>query len=153
MTEPRQISRVNWRFVDNAINEIANRAPEVDHIIGVGRGGLPGAVHLSHLLDVDMGVIHASYYEDGYQQSEAVNLSMISKPPGEGDTVLLFDDLVDSGETMERVEEKVRDSIGDLDIVTAVLFRKEGTEYEPDIHVAEADENEWLEFPWEYGNE
>jgi hypoxanthine phosphoribosyltransferase len=62
-----------------------------------------------------------------------------------GETILIVDDIWDSGKTMQ----VVLDHFGDTNIVTSTLFWKETAKGKPDYYSQVAKENEWIVFPWE----
>jgi len=95
---------------------------KVDYIYGVPRGGFIPAVILSH----------------------ALNIPIISNfMDGKDGTVLIVDDLVDTGKT-------VIDLIAmrkNMDVIVATLFKHKKCKVFPDIYVTE--NTGWIRFPYE----
>ena len=87
--------------------------------------------HLSLPLQVDF--IRAK----SYRGTERGELSVVAGPelPVEGKTVLLVDDIFDSGKTLETVAEKLKE-MGASKVLTCVLLEKElgrDTDFRPDF--------------------
>ncbi len=65
-----------------------------------------------------------------------------------GKNVLLVDDLVDQGDTIDTVS-KYLHSQGPALLKTAVLFKKPWSSADPDYFLEIVDK--WIVFPWEHG--
>jgi xanthine phosphoribosyltransferase len=61
--------------------------------------------------------------------------------------VLLIDDIVDSGETMEEILRILREKFPTVEFKLATIFYKKTAVLQPDYAVKEA--NSWIEFFWE----
>jgi hypoxanthine phosphoribosyltransferase len=66
----------------------------------------------------------------------------------EGKRVLLIDDLVDTGATMESALYWIK-RWNPSSVLTAVIVKKAGSNFTPDFWVQEAPEGQWIDFPWE----
>lgn len=116
---------ISWWQYDKDVKILASKIKrhcletkfKFDEIYGIKRGGLVMAVHLSHLLDVPYTQCLTS-----------------------GKKLLICDDLVDSGDEMRKLQPC-------KDWVTATLYRKSHTTYEPNFTVRTI--NAWVVFPWE----
>jgi hypothetical protein len=101
---------------------IRKSGKKIDYIYGVPRGGFIPAVILSH----------------------ALNIPIISNfMDGKDGTVLIVDDLVDTGKT-------VIDLIAmrkNMDVIVATLFKHKKCKVFPDIYVTE--NTGWIRFPYE----
>lgn len=146
---------VTWSEAVEAVTKISgvmnglSRIDDIDHVVGVARGGLPMAVMLSHELDAQMAAVWATHY-DGQDQRDEVEVENYGLAKvGEGDTVLLVDDVVDTGKTLDKITTKwdEQDVLGDLDYYTAVWHEKPGPIYRPTVAVEEIDR--WVVYPWE----
>lgn len=136
---------VTWGEFHAGVEAIAMAVDDsaVDVIVGVARGGLPGAVALSHRLDASLEIIRADYYE-GKEQQEELHVGDVEL--GEYSNVLVFDDIVDTGETMEAVRQEVVTSVAGI-VETATLHVKPDRSMTPDYWLEETDE--WVVYPWE----
>lgn len=139
---------LSWGNHEYAIRMLATTIEEhedPDTIVGVARGGLPGAVMLSHMLEAEMVAVEANLYE-GEDRGDEVTVGDFTMIP-EGD-VLIFDDVVDSGETMKEVYRMVDDVLGDGNgLTTAAINVKPDRKIDPEYWVEETDE--WVVYPWE----
>jgi len=99
-------------------------------IYGLPRGGLPVAVHLSHHLDVPMFIDLDQY---------------------KGGTLLVVDDIVDSGGTYNKFIELAFQK--GIEFITSSIFYKPCSSYKPDVFVSEVPSNLWIVFPWERADE
>jgi len=95
----------------------------IRYVCGLPRGGLPIAIHLSHMLNI-------KYIHD-----------IESVPEMRLNYTLLVDDLVDSGGTLQKFKK--------MDCVIATLFVKPRRIINPDIYVLESANDNWIVFPWE----
>jgi hypoxanthine phosphoribosyltransferase len=69
---------------------------------------------------------------------------------GIGERVLLVDDLVDSGVTLDVVKRHIVEAFPAVkEIRTAVLWYKQCSKYKPDYHVEYLAENPWIHQPFE----
>lgn len=136
----------NWQEFDSDVRLIAQEIDfEPDRIVGIARGGLPGAVMLSHIFETPAyETIRANYY-DGMERREEVTVGDVYIPPVETD-VLIFDDVVDTGTTMQAVGDKIQEQT-DGEVFTVSLHAKPHREFEPDHYRTETDE--WVVYPWE----
>lgn len=133
---------------EGIIEQLEEDEVEVNYIAGIARGGLPIGVYLSHRLDVPMRYVDASHYV-GKERKNLVDVEGIHLDGVEsGDTILLFDDIVDTGKTMKRVLRDVKTlKPQNFDVVTASLHVKPHREFEPDYWIWETDD--WVIYPWE----
>jgi len=139
---------VDWQEAEDAAVRIAEAAEMIDdpdHIVGVARGGLPLAVMVSHRLDVPLTTLRASHY-DGEDREEEVEIETDGLDKvSEHETVLLVDDVADTGMTLEEITDlwsKYR-----VYYHTAVWHKKPQSEHRPNIVVDETDK--WVVYPWE----
>lgn len=137
---------VPWEHVEEA-SEMLTEMADPDWIVGITRGGLPLAVILSHRFDVPMSTIEASHY-DGDERQETVEVGTAEPIALTEGTVLIVDDIADTGDTLAAVDSIV-DSMTSphVDVESATMFTREDTEPKPD-HVIFATDD-WVVFPWE----
>lgn len=117
--------RITWKQVSDLCRRLSQKLGEcgINHkfIYGVPRGGLPAAVHLSHLTDL--------------------KLSFDTFNPG-GMKYIVVDDINDTGRTM-------RPHVANEHATTVVLFERLDAEVKADFVGEYVDHNDWLIFPWE----
>ena len=75
---------------------------EFDHVVGIYRGSLPMAVHISNVFEVPMSIV-------GFQTRDGKDNEpyMIHKTGEAPKQVLVVDDIYDSGYTMKKVIESL----------------------------------------------
>jgi hypothetical protein len=120
------IEDVSWIEYNNTVKyllaaEIKKSKINFDYICGVPRGGLVPAVILSHVLDIPIIPIKDIHY---------------------GFTVLLIDDIADSGKTLE--------TYSCLSYIkTAVVYYKPRSKIVPDFYGCSIVDHCWVKFPYE----
>ena len=115
---------ITWEEIDNLVKKSLSEIDKLGckEVYGLPRGGLVPALIISHQL--------------GYK--------FITQDPissGNINNCLIVDDIVDSGETMERFS-----SAG---FKTFSIFYKKSAKIQPNCFGQIAEENIWLIFPWE----
>lgn len=138
---------LKWNDVEKDTLALLKRVQDfpVDRIVAITRGGLFPALILSQALNVrDVYSVAIKSYE-GEVQKELQLLTPIDDIPDERGT-LIVDDLVDSGNTMKFLRQKMRNAWAvtpyakpaGLEFVTFTteLFKQD----------------QWLVFPWEQGS-
>jgi hypoxanthine phosphoribosyltransferase len=121
-----------------------------DHIVGIGRGGLVPAVYLSHRTGIPVLSID---YSSGVPSFSEELIEKLAASTRAGRSILLMDDINDSGRTIEAfrqsllahgaVAEKVR---------LAVLIDNVRSEAKVDFKSRSIDrstDKRWFVFPWE----
>ncbi|RCS59698.1 phosphoribosyltransferase [Parvibium lacunae] len=134
-----QIAASDWRF---------------NHIVGIARGGLRAADVLSRVFKIPLAIlVTSSYREDaGTAQGElqiATSLSMVAETLR--GPVLLVDDLVDSGITLQATVPELLKRYPDITTCrTAVLWQKAQSVFAPDYCVQRLPDNPWIVQPFEH---
>jgi hypoxanthine phosphoribosyltransferase len=116
---------------------------EFDHVVGIYRGSLPMAVHISNVFDVPMSIV-------GFQTRDGKDTEPYMIKAGKAPTqILVVDDIYDSGYTMKSVIQFLSHYSADR-IQSFCLFGKENK-----LNVSYANEHDgsWIVFPWETFNE
>jgi hypothetical protein len=108
---------------------------------------------ISRLYDMPLAILAASSYRGaaGTQQGQLNIARYITTTGGAlGGRVLLVDDLVDSGLTLTRVVEHVRQHVpGITEVRTAVLWYKAVSQCKPDYYVQYLPTSPWIHQPFE----
>lgn len=116
-----------------------------DAILCVARGGMT----MAHLLGeyYDMRAVYslnAIGYDDT-KKNESIEVFNIPDLKA-AKTVLILDDIVDSGDTLIKVLKVLGERYPELTFFTASLFYKKGAKIAPDWYVKEA--TAWIDFFW-----
>ena len=131
----------------------------IDYIIGVGRGGFIPSTILSHVLDHQPPIIPVQYSSVSGKGDDKSPLKLLPKLPvsyisGTGkvnkQTVLIVDDIVDSGHTMHELKTIYANDKTQV-LTLALFYRKTSTTiHQPDFFWQQLDEDApWVCFPWE----
>ncbi len=126
------------------VNKCRDFEPEI--LLAVARGGLT----LSHLMAQAMDMrnlytINSIHYE-GELKLNSFNIFNIPDM-SHAKKVLIIDDIVDSGETMQEILKILNGKFPNVEFKLATLFYKTKALVKPDYSVREA--NEWIDFFWE----
>jgi len=122
-----------------------NQFKNYDWYIAVSRGGLAPTYRLSQLTGhKNIDTIVAYSYDENNQASD---VTYVPKDYSHlnGKKVLLIDDLVDSGQTLEFVVNELK-KFSPATLETFVVYKKEGSTFDPDYFVHAAPKDEWINF-------
>jgi len=117
-----------------------------DTILAIARGGLTLAHAYATATDNrNVFTINSVLYDGDVKRSypKLFNLPEL----GNAKKVLILDDIVDSGETLEAVFKVMLERYPTADFKSAVLYRKPTTIIEPDFYLHDIEE--WVDFFWE----
>ena len=133
----------DWRDYETDIRQV--RDFEFDHVVGIYRGSLLMAVHISNVFDVPMSIVGLQT-RDGEDKEpymiKAINHIYRGFP---GKKILIVDDIYDTGLTMKKVIRYLTHYSVDR-IQGFCLFGKKNN-----FNVSYANEHDgsWIVFPWE----
>ncbi len=119
---------------------------EIDVVIGIAKGGLPLSVYIANSLDSRWDSIRIKSYTADAIRGE---ISLLYGPHMDlqGKTIMIVDDIIDEGKTMQYAVDYLNSKHGPKKIVTASLILKTHSAFKPDDYAQER--NEWIVFPWE----
>ncbi|MGN0904271.1 MAG: xanthine phosphoribosyltransferase [Alphaproteobacteria bacterium] len=143
MTEPRYLT-ISWEQFHRDARALAARLldrEDLKKIVCVTRGGLFPAAVLARELEIRwIDTICVSSYDEETRGSEA---SILKMPEGDGEGVLVVDDLVDSGRTGRIIREMMPKAY-----FVTMYAKPQGQEVVDDF-VVPVDQDVWILFPWE----
>ena len=148
---------VGWPEYHRAIEELAALIHasgwQFDQVLCLARGGLrPGDV-LSRIFDVPLVILSTRSYRAnrGTEQGELDIAPAVTLARGTlGGRILLVDDLVDSGMTLQQVQRYLAQSHAAVtEIRTAVIWYKQCSVLRPDFFLHHLPENPWIHQPFE----
>lgn len=122
------------------------RESEIDMILGIARGGLTLAHCMAEGLALRKVETLRSELYDGDVKRKKINI-VEGCHLSEQKNVLVVDDIADSGETLKYIMQYLTQKYPHATFLSATLFYKKSSCYEPDFWVNEADK--WIEFFWE----
>jgi hypoxanthine phosphoribosyltransferase len=148
---------VSWSDYHRTIERLAAHVHasgwRFNQIVCIARGGLRVGDLMSRIFKVPLAIIFTSSYtgEAGTERGElTVSKHMAMTTDGIGERVLLVDDLVDSGVTLEAVTRTLPQRYPQIHALrTAVLWYKACSRYKPDYYVDYLAENPWIHQPLE----
>ncbi len=118
-----------------------------DCLVGITRGGLLPLLALSHALNQkEIKTVKTDLY-DFDRKKDAMNLQMETNF-SKYQSILLIDDIADSGETLKQVVKAIQKQNPTLQIDTATIFYKKTSVFKPTYFVKEI-EDKWIDFFWE----
>ena len=140
-------------LIEQLIAQVYESGYKFDAILCLARGGLRIGDVISRVYDMPLAILAASSYREaaGTQQGRLDIGEFITKTGGEiAGKVLLVDDLVDSGVTMGRVIDHLKQRFPAVtDVRTAVLWYKGVSTFRPDYFVQYLESSPWIHQPFE----
>jgi xanthine phosphoribosyltransferase len=116
-----------------------------DIIVAIARGGVTFGHFLSEKLNIrSLFTLNSIHYNDK-MKLDHIQLFNIPEIPA-NTNVLVVDDIVDSGDTMQEVIAILKKRFPQSDFKSGVLFYKKSASYIPDYKVHEA--HDWIHFFW-----
>ena len=134
------------RHISEFIHYNASEIGKVDNIVGITRGGLMPAQELSHLMNIPMVAVQYSSKNGAGDNKNHIN----ALPDIDGKSILLVDDICDSGHTLKELHE-IYESRG-YKVFSAVIYYKTQNDpvYKPDVWAVNISQNfGWVVYPWE----
>jgi hypoxanthine phosphoribosyltransferase len=124
-----------------------------DSLVCLARGGMRVGDVLSRVFQVPLAILAtSSYREDAGTRAGELEIADTLTTTG-GDPwgrVLLVDDLVDSGNTLEQVARHLRENFAHIEeIRSAVLWYKSVSRVAPDYFVEHLPDHPWIHQPFE----
>ncbi len=157
--EPKKVVNeeyISWEQYDQLTLTLANSIHqsewEFDQIVCIARGGMFVGDSLSRIFDKEFAVISARSYDKNSKEPAKLTISkeIAMTTDTLGKRILLIDDLVDSGGTMDKVIEFIKQKYSTVEeIRTAVLWKKSGSTYTPNYFAATAQKETWIHQPFE----
>jgi uncharacterized protein len=148
---------VSWDQYNTLVERLALQVHEsgwrFNQVICIARGGLRVGDVLSRIYELPLAILSTHSYtaEGGTVRGQLViaeHMTMTS--PRLGDRVLLVDDMVDSGHTLEMVNKELPQRFPHItDIRTAVVWYKACSVIKPDYYVSYLPDNPWIHQPFE----
>lgn len=150
---------ISWSEYHHKIEELAvqiyNSHWQFNQIVCIAKGGLRVGDIFCRLFDLPLGILYTKSYGGFNNQVRgeiifAPHLLTLEKELG--NQVLLLDDLVDSGASLEQsilwLKNNYQQDIEE--IRTGVIWYKSCSTFKPDYYVDYLPENPWIHQPFEY---
>ena len=142
---------LDWAGFGLAVRELAQQVADDDFVpdlvLGIARGGLPVAGGIAYALGAKaVGTLNVEFYTgiDATLTEPVLLPPMLDLDAVTGATVLIVDDVADSGKTLDLVLDLVSERVARAR--TAVLYHKPRSVIRPDYSWRGTDR--WIVFPW-----
>lgn len=145
-----RVRYVSWSSIQVILAELAKRvigSYKPDILIAIAKGGLiPSRILLDLLGIEEMGVVEVKFYKGPGVRIEKPFIKSIAIPPLKDKMVLVVDDVVDTGRTIQLVIDTIS-PYAPRAVKTMVLYLKPWSTYMPDYFYEVT--SDWIVFPWE----
>ncbi len=136
-----------YRMILNLAEKISRSGFEPEIILGVSRGGwIPARILSDFLCNPNLANAKAEFYSGIAETKGQPILTQSVSMSVRGRKVLIVDEVVDSGKTLNLVKKHVVDQ-GAREVRTATVYIKPWSALKPDYF--ERESKEWIVFPWE----
>lgn len=144
--------RKSWDYIFSLSKKVQKKIRKnnynPDIIIGIARGGWVPARNLCDLLDVtDLLSIKIEHWGKTATPSGNAEIRYGVDANLKGKDVLVVDDLTDTGESMSKAFEYIKEYSPNT-VKTASLIHLENSDFKPDFFGETLDEWKWIVFPW-----
>jgi len=130
-------------------HQIRQSGFRIDVILGISSGGLiPTRIIADELNIKSVDTIAVSSYNRDRSRGQVVLQLQKNFDHLTGKNVLVVDDLVDRGATMQFVVDTIL-KVSPKEIKTAVIYKKDQAIFEPDFFAMETPADEWINFSWD----
>ena len=144
--------KLSWEDIENTTDKLADKIKAAnfkpDYIIGITTGGLIPLYFMAKKLDdIDniLTVSATSYDKDKKEDLKVLYLPEINL---EGKKILLVDEIAETGDTLRKISELIKDRYRVSELKTATLgVNTDKCNFYPDFYIIE--EKGWVVFPWE----
>ena len=142
-----------YRLIERLCLVIHESGWKFDQILCLARGGMRVGDVISRIFDLPLAILSTSSYraDGGTKRGELDIAQYITMTRGDfGGKVLLADDLVDSGVTLERVGAHIQKRFPTVtEVKSAVIWWKGSSSVKPDYYVDYLPNNPWIHQPFE----
>ena len=141
------------KLIEKLAKQVHQSAWQFNQLICIARGGLRVGDIMSRIFDLPLAILSTSSYTEktGTIRGELIIADQMTMASGRlGDRVLLVDDLVDSGVTLEAVTRTLPQRYPQVTALrTAVLWYKACSVFKPDYFIDYLPDNPWIHQPFE----
>lgn len=147
----------NWNEYQDLILELSQKIKDkysdnipYDQILCLARGGLMVGDAFNRIFNIPLAILFTSSYKLNKTRGELYIDNQIAKQTNHlGKKILIVDDLVDSGVTLQGVIANIQNNYNPELIHTAVLWKKDSSILIPDFFVKETSQDDWIVQPFE----
>jgi uncharacterized protein len=157
MTDLKVDLKISWAEYHQLIEQLAHQIHrsqwEFNQILCLAKGGLRIGDILARLFDQPLAILNvASYGGSGNREQGRLRFAEHLTNFGPlGDRLLIVDDLVDSGASLQQTEIWLQSHGPQVrEIRTAVLWYKGRSQFQPDYYAQYLPDNPWIRQPFEH---
>lgn len=149
--------KISWaeyhHLIEQLAAEIQRSQWEFNQILCLAKGGLRIGDILARIFDQPLAILNvASYGGTGNRErGQLVFAEQFTNFGPLGDRLLVVDDLVDSGLSLQQTQTWLKTHAPQIvEIRTAVLWYKGHSQFKPDYFVQHLPDNPWIQQPFEH---
>ena len=147
----------SWEQYQNLVTELSEKIKAhygndipYDQILCLARGGLLIGDAFNRIFKIPLAILFTSSYKINKERGELFIDNQIAKQTNKlGNKILIVDDLVDSGYTLEGVIQNIQNNYNPELIHTAVIWKKDSSIITPDFYIKETSQDDWIVQPFE----
>lgn len=147
---------VDWgtvsRWTEILSGKIRDSGYKVDVAVALARGGLAPARLVSDMLGIrDIMSIKVEHWVDTAAHQKEAKIRYPYKADLKGKSVLIIDDICDTGESFAVSMRHVKDNFSPKSIKTAAMqYIKSTSKFTPDFYTETVRDWTWFMYPWNY---
>ncbi|MCD8484194.1 hypothetical protein LRY65_04920 [Candidatus Woesebacteria bacterium] len=135
-------------LTETVAEEVANGGGSYDRIIAIANGGLTMARHFGDRLGMKkISLLQTAFYADINKREEEPTILQPLAVDVTGEHLLVFEDIVDTGKTLEFIRPLLLDQYDAASVSIASLISKSWASVQPDFVAAQLDT--WIIYPYE----
>lgn len=147
------ITKVSWDEINSITKTLADdisKKHHIDCIVAIARGGLVPARYLAKYLNIKrIYTFGIEFYNDVNKKFRVPHIyQKFTTTFNANQVVLIVDDVIDSGESMGVVVNKVIKN-GAKNFVTCSLHYKPKSTYKPSFYGKQIENTVWIKYDWE----
>ncbi len=148
------VKLVTWGEIVDWSRGLAKRIEESgwvpDIVVAVSRGGFVPARLICDFLDInDLLAVQSQHWVEAARAAERAILKYPYVVDASGKRVLIVDDIVDTGDTLDLAKTFVEREWKPLDVKTAALqWISPVAKFKPDYYYIEVKDWTWFQYPW-----
>lgn len=150
--EGTKFTLLDWNDLDSLTRTLAeavrDEAQEFDRIIAIANGGLTMARHFGDLLGMrKISLLQTAFYAGINEREREPTVLQPLSVDVTGERLLVFEDIVDTGATLEFITSLLLDQYDAAEVTVAALVSKSWASVQPDFCAVELDT--WIIYPYE----
>ena len=150
MKQEPNIVKLSWDDITSCVSTICQKLDPttIDVLVGISVGGLvPTSLFSNELQNKNVTTLSARSYTE--RQQKELKIGYLPEKSGlEGKRILLIDDIIDTGKTIQKTKELLYNTyhVQSITVVSLYVNSNHCKTY-PNLYGHET--TDWIEFPWE----